>query len=94
MRSPLFILITLVCLCPPGAAIPPPEEVPEEVLRTVITLEGRSTTGVELTASEYAEFTTAQAESPYDPVLNSEIRQVIFLLQIRQMLKPILPFIP
>lgn len=94
MRSPLFILMTLVLLCPPGVALPPPEDVPEEVLRTEITLEGRSPTGVELTASEYAELTTAQAESPYDPVLDSEIRQVIFLLQIRQMLKPILPFIP
>ena len=94
MRSPLFILMTLVFLCPPGVALPPPEDIPEEVLRTEITLEGRSPTGVELTASEYAELTTAQAESPYDPVLDSEIRQVIFLLQIRRMLKPLLPFIP
>ncbi|TVQ61559.1 MAG: hypothetical protein EA366_03005 [Spirulina sp. DLM2.Bin59] len=94
MRSPLFILMTLVLLSPPGIALPPPEDVPEEVLRTEITLEGRSPTGATMTASEYAELTTAQAESPYAPVLDSEIRQVIFLLQIRRMLKPILPFIP
>ncbi|MGB0564288.1 MAG: hypothetical protein ACPGVO_21180 [Spirulinaceae cyanobacterium] len=80
----------------PGVqALPPPDELPEEVLRSEIILDARSTLdGEPLTAAEYVQERQALAESAYAPELDSEIQHAIFLLQIRQALKPLLPFIP
>ncbi|MFQ3615218.1 MAG: hypothetical protein SNJ57_00360 [Cyanobacteriota bacterium] len=78
-------------------ALPPPEDVPEEVLRTQIVLEGRSpVTGEPLTASEHAaqqaNRQTAIEEQPRD--LPPEIQQIVILLKLRRFLRPVLPFIP
>jgi hypothetical protein len=80
---------------PPSAvALPPPEEVPEEVLRTEIILEARSPlTGEPLTAAEYAVL-LEELRSDRDPILPSQIRQAIFLLQLRRALKPVIPILP
>ncbi|MDG2615085.1 hypothetical protein P7L53_02400 [Thermoleptolyngbya sichuanensis XZ-Cy5] len=79
-----------------GHALPPPEDVPEEVLRTQIVLEGRSpVTGEPLTASERATQQTSRQtaieEQPRD--LPPEIRQTVMLLKLRRLLRPVLPFI-
>lgn len=80
-----------------GHALPPPEDVPEEVLRTQIVLEGRSpVTGEPITASERAtqqtNRQTAIEEQPRD--LPPEIRQTVMLLKLRRLLRPVLPFLP
>jgi hypothetical protein len=75
-------------------ALPPPEEVPEEVLRTEIILEARSPlTGEPLTAAEYAQLQETLAQNP-DPIVASELRDLIYLLQLRRVVRPILPFLP
>lgn len=75
-------------------ALPPPEDVPEEVLRTEIILDARSPlTGEPLTAAEYAQLQEDLQRRP-TPVLSSEIRELIFLLQLRRVLKPVIPFLP
>ncbi len=77
----------------PSVALPPPEDTPEEVLRTKIILEARSRIdGQPLTAAEYAKLQADLAESPYAPELSPQVREIIFLLQIRQMLRILTPF--
>ena len=77
----------------PSVALPPPEDTPEAVLRTEIILEARSRIdGEPLTAAEYAQLQAQLAQSPYPPQLSQEVRDAVFLLQIRQMLKILTPF--
>ncbi|MEB3269525.1 MAG: hypothetical protein VKJ09_13355 [Leptolyngbya sp.] len=81
-------------LMPPAAALPPPEEIPEEVLRTEIITEGRSPlTGEVLSAAEYAQLqaTLEQADIQQAP---DSFRTVIFLLQVRRVIKPVIPLLP
>ncbi|WP_272147268.1 hypothetical protein [Spirulina subsalsa] len=97
MRSRLVLMVGLLLVWPCGmaGAMPPPEDTPEEVLRTEIILEARSPqTGERLTAADYAQVEAAQGERAYDPELDPQVRHLIFLLQLRNMLKPIIPFIP
>lgn len=76
-----------------GLALPPPEEIPEEVLRTEIILEARSPLdGKPLTAAEYAQLQAQLAESPYPPELDSNVQELIFLLNVRKFLQILIPF--
>jgi hypothetical protein len=82
--------------CTSASALPSPEDTPEEVLRTQIITEARSpVNGKPLTAAEYAEL---QAQLQAQPVLRStlspQIRDTIFLLQIRRTIRTFLPFVP
>lgn len=75
-----------------AVALPPPEDIPEEVLRTEIITEGRSPIdGKPLTAREYTEIKAKLAESPYPSEVNSKLEHVIFLLKVRKMLKTFFP---
>ncbi len=77
----------------PSMALPPPEDTPEEILRTKIILEARSRIdGQPLTPAEYALLQADLAESPYPPQLSPQVQHAIFLLQIRQMLQILTPF--
>jgi hypothetical protein len=67
--------------------------VPEEVLRTEIITEARSPIdGKSLTAAEYAQLQAQIQQSLFDPELNPQIRQLIFLLRVRQLLRTVAPF--
>ncbi len=79
----------------PVIDLPPPEDVPEEILRTEIILEGRSPINNEpLTAAEYAEL-QAQLEAGPDtpPTLSPDVRQTVFLLQLRRLFRGLIPFL-
>ena len=94
-RGKITIVAILVNWLQPALclALPPIEEVPEEVLRTEIILEGRSPIdGKPLSAKEYEELQAQLAQSRFSPQINPEIRQLIFLLQIRKLIKTIIPF--
>ncbi|GAB4244522.1 MAG: hypothetical protein Kow0049_34400 [Stanieria sp.] len=87
----LTTLITLTSQT--GLTLPPPEDLPEEILRTEIILEARSPiTGKPLTATEYAQLQAKMAQTPFAQDLNPELRQLIFLLQIRKLFKTFFPF--
>ncbi|MBE7385336.1 MAG: hypothetical protein F6J95_028545 [Leptolyngbya sp. SIO1E4] len=74
-------------------ALPPPEDTPEEVLRTEIILEARSPlTGEPLTAAEYDQLQETLGRNE-DPLLPSQVRELVFLLQLRRVVKPLLPFL-
>lgn len=90
-----FIPIYLAILVAPGTAValPPAEDIPEEVLRTEIILEGRSPIdGKPLSAREYEELQAQLAQSNFKPEIATDIQELIFLLQIRKFLKTIIPF--
>lgn len=74
-------------------ALPPPEDIPEEILRTQIITEARSPIdGKFLTASEYAQLQAQLQEVP-PPKLDPKIREQIFLLRIRKTLLQFFPFL-
>ncbi len=76
------------------ASLPPDGDPPEEVLRTEMIWEARSPlTGEPLTPAQYLELQqTLQAGEP--PVPSPALRQVIFLLQLRRVVRPLLPLLP
>ena len=90
-----LLAINLFAWLKPGwcMALPSPEDVPEEVLRTEIILEGRSPVdGKPLSAAEYEELKAQLAQTRFRPEVNSDIQQLIFLLQLRKFFKTIIPF--
>jgi hypothetical protein len=74
-------------------ALPPPEDLPEEILRTQIIIEARSPIdGKPLTAAQYAQLQEQLQVSP-PRKLDPKIREQIFLLRIRKALLQIFPFL-
>jgi hypothetical protein len=80
----------------PAVALPPPEDIPEEVLRTQIILEGRSPQSGELLSAEaYAEQDAATAAALDAPgTLPAQIQQIVMILRIRKVLRTVIPIIP
>lgn len=75
-------------------ALPPPEDVPEEVLRTEIITEGRSPiSGEILSAAEYAQLEAELQRADIQQAPDS-FRSVIFFLQVRRVIQPIIPLLP
>ncbi len=74
-------------------ALPPPEDTPEEILRTEIITEARSPIdGKPLNAAEYAEL-QAQLQARPTPKLAPSIRQNIFLLDLLKTFRLLFPFL-
>ena len=79
--------VASITLSQPSLALPPPEDIPEEILRTEIITEARSPLdGKPLTAAEYAELQVELAEAKMPPELSPQVREIIFLLQLRRLL--------
>ena len=79
----------------PAVSLPPPEETPEEVLRTEIILEARSPIdGKPLTAAEYAELQATLQATRAKPPLSPAVQDRIFLLRLRKLFRTFLPFLP
>jgi hypothetical protein len=78
----------------PALALPPADEVPEEILRTEIITEARSpVTGEPLSAAEYAVLQEQLRSLGESPQVNPDLAGLIWLLQLRRVVRPILPFI-
>jgi len=89
-----FILVWVTSqLCKQVIAIPPREDIPEEILRTEIITAARSPLdGQPLTAAEYAEL-ELQLQQGTTPQLSPQIRDQVFLLRIRSTLTKLFPFL-
>ncbi len=72
-----------------------PEEIPEEVLRTEVIVEARSPLdGAPLSAAEYAQLMDQLEAGSAPPEVSSQLRETVFLLQFRQLIKTLIPFAP
>ena len=77
------------------SSLPPPEDTPDEVLRTEIITEARSPIdGKPLTASEYAQLQSQLQARLGAPPLSPKLRDNIFLLRIRKLFRTFAPFLP
>jgi len=98
-RLTIATVLSSLSLMPFGAialALPPAEDVPEEVLRTQIILDARSPIdGKPMTPADYATLQTQQ-QTPYEPPpqLSPQVRGVVTQLRLRRFIKRFLPFIP
>lgn len=81
----------------PGVAmaLPPAEDLPEEILRTKIITEARSPIdGKPLTAAEYAELQAElRSTDAIKPRVSPKVQRLILLLRVRKLLKSIAPFL-
>jgi hypothetical protein len=76
----------------PAVSLPPPDDTPEEVLRTEIITQARSPVdGKPLTAAEYAQLQAQLAAEPAAPQLSPEVRQNIFLLRVLKLIRTVIP---
>lgn len=80
----------------PVQGLPPPEDTPEEVLRTEIVTEARSSIdGTPLTAAEYTELQARlRSTAAVQPDIAPQIQTRIILLRVRKLLRSVIPFIP
>ena len=75
-------------------ALLPKEDIPEEILRTEIIIEARSPIdGKLLSAAEYAQLQAQLKTRPYPPKLSPTVRETVFLLRLRKILKTLFPFV-
>jgi hypothetical protein len=95
LHSLLIGLGILVTLENTALALPPPDDVPEEILRTEVITEARSPlNGEPLAAADYAVLQDRLRDANTEAMVNPDLAQLVQLLQLRHILKPILPFIP
>ncbi|GAB1540040.1 hypothetical protein NUACC21_27090 [Scytonema sp. NUACC21] len=74
-------------------ALPPQEDIPEEILRMEIITAARSPIdGKPLSAAEYAKLQAQLSVIP-PPKLDPKIREQVFLLRIRKFLLQLFPFL-
>lgn len=70
------------------------DDIPEEILRTEIITGARSPlTGEVLSAAEYAQLQATLQGPAGDTLISDDLRYLIFLLQFRRAVSPIIPFL-
>ncbi|TVQ05629.1 MAG: hypothetical protein EA368_19025 [Leptolyngbya sp. DLM2.Bin27] len=75
-------------------ALPPPDEIPEEILRTEIIVEARSPlSGESLSAADYATLQDQLRDPNIEPVVDPDLANLIQLLRLRRIFRPLLPFL-
>ncbi|WOD37668.1 hypothetical protein [Nodosilinea sp. E11] len=75
-------------------ALPPPEDIPEEILRTQVITEARSPlTGESITAADYAVLQDRLRDPNTETVVDPDLAHLIYLLQLRRVLRPVVPFL-
>jgi hypothetical protein len=97
-----IVLLVLACVSignprVQAAELPAIEpDLPEEVLRSEILLDGRSPfDGKRLTATEYAELQQEiEQANAVEPQLASQIRRLVGLIKFRKFIKQVLPIVP
>lgn len=93
----VLLSLSIALLTPLEAALglPPPEDTPEEILRTEIITEARSPlNGQPLTPVEYAELQAQLQANPTAPMVSPRLRHLIVLLQLRHALRTLSPISP
>ena len=88
----LGLLVVGLGFATKAVSLPPPEDIPEEILRTEIITEGRSPEdGSVLTAAEYEALVAELADTELPPTVNAEIQHTIFLLRVLKLFRAVNP---
>ncbi len=90
-----FVFLALTIALMPSS-VEAAEEIPEEVLRSEILLDGRSSlTGERLSATEYAELQSEiEKTNAVEPQVSPKLRNLVGLIQLRKFIKRVLPIVP
>lgn len=95
LTASVGVLVLMPINIQSARALPPPEETPEEVLRTEIITEARSPIdGKPISAADYAELQAQLQQRQVTPSLSPQVRQNISLLRLRRLIRTVLPFLP
>ncbi|HEY9700112.1 MAG TPA: hypothetical protein V6D10_22855 [Trichocoleus sp.] len=91
----LLLCSSSLAVMAPVLALPPPEDTPEEVLRTQIILEARSPiNGEPMSAREYAELEARlEAERRNVAIVPPNARNIINQLRLRRTIRTFFPFL-
>lgn len=92
----MVIVPTALTWASTARALPPPEDLPEEVLRTEIITGARSPIdGQPMTAAEYADLQAQlQVAPPSRPQVSRKVEKTVNLLKLRKFLKTVFPVLP
>ncbi len=98
-RSMLVLFALTIALTPLSVRAAEAEgmdDLPEEVLRSEILLDGRSSlTGERLSATEYAEMQSEiEQANAVEPQVASKLRNLVGLVKLRKFIKTVLPIVP
>ncbi len=97
LRIVVASLVAIGCLGvgqqDPAEALPPADDIPEEILRAQPSLQSRSPrSNRALSPSEYGQqLQDDEADRPSQPDIDPELQHLLFLLKLRQALRPLLP---
>lgn len=73
-----------------AVGLPPPDDRPEEVLRTEIITDARSPIdGKPLTAAEYAQLKAQLEQRAAPPQITNKLQRLIFLLRLRRIIRSV-----
>lgn len=91
----MLLGVALLLPARPAISLPPPEDPPEEILRTQVITAARSPLdGEPLSPADYAALTASLQDPNRVGTVPADLERLIRLLQVRRVIKPILPFIP
>jgi hypothetical protein len=96
LRWPFLVSSSLILHLAVAVALPSPDDIPEEVLRTEIIVDARSPIdGKPMTAKDYAEL-QVQLENAQQttPQVSRQLKRAVQLLRLRKFLYTIFPFLP
>jgi hypothetical protein len=96
MKIKALSCLFLVSLAlPVGAQLPPPDDIPEEILRLEVVTDARSPiNGEALTAAEYAELQAyLRSSDRLQPQLSAKLQGQIIKLRLLKVLRGLLPFL-
>jgi hypothetical protein len=84
-----------VGITPAAMALPPPTDVPEEVLRTEVIVEARDRSGQPIGPGAYAQLQqTIDRRNQDNPQVAEELQSLLLQLRLLSVIKSIAPFLP
>ncbi len=80
-------------LSPSAIALPPPEDIPEEILRAEVIIEARDRSGQPIGPGAYAELQQAIDRRNQDsPQVAEELQSLLLQLRLLSVIKSVIPF--
>jgi hypothetical protein len=88
--------LTLICvgaIAPSAIALPPPEDVPEEVLRVEMMVDSRDRMGQPIAPGAYVQLQqTIDRQNQANPQISEDLQSLLLQLRILNVIKSIIPF--